>query len=115
MAISRFFPLIVCCLVFTFTLSGQIVKEVSITPDNGQLQGTLLIADTISITPVILIIAGSGPTDRNGNNSMMINNSLKYLAEGLIENGISSLRFDKRGIGGSVEAGLKEEDLRFET
>jgi hypothetical protein len=75
----------------------------------------MLIADTTTITPVVLIIAGSGPTDRNGNNSMMINNSLQYLAEGLTEMGISSLRFDKRGIGESVEAGLKEEDLRFET
>jgi pimeloyl-ACP methyl ester carboxylesterase len=89
--------------------------QVTIIPDNGKLSGTMLIADTTTITPVVLIIAGSGPTDRNGNNSMMINNSLQYLAEGLTEMGISSLRFDKRGIGESVEAGLKEEDLRFET
>jgi alpha-beta hydrolase superfamily lysophospholipase len=65
-------------------------------------------------TPLVLIIAGSGPTDRNGNNAFMTNNSLKMLAEGLKNDGISSLRFDKRGVGESIESGLKEIDLRFE-
>ena len=115
MTVVRGLHLLMYCLVISSILFGQIEMQVTITPDNGKLSGTMLIADTTTITPVVLIIAGSGPTDRNGNNSMMINNSLQYLAEGLTEMGISSLRFDKRGIGESVEAGLKEEDLRFET
>jgi len=115
MTVVRGLHLLMYCLVISSILFGQIEMQVTIIPDNGKLSGTMLIADTTTITPVVLIIAGSGPTDRNGNNSMMINNSLQYLAEGLTEMGISSLRFDKRGIGESVEAGLKEEDLRFET
>jgi predicted alpha/beta hydrolase len=63
---------------------------------------------------VALIIAGSGPTDRDGNNPAMRNNSLKMLAEAMNKNGIVSLRYDKRGIARSRNAGLKEADLRFE-
>ena len=62
-----------------------------------------------------MIIAGSGPTDRNGNQPSLINNSLKLLAEGLNQRSIASLRFDKRGIAESRMAGLKEEQLRIET
>jgi hypothetical protein len=64
---------------------------------------------------VALIIAGSGPTDRDGNNPMMKNNSLKMLAESLAKNGIASLRYDKRGIAASKTAAASEADLRFET
>lgn len=42
------------------------------------------------------------------------NNSLKFLAEGLAQKGIASLRFDKRGIAGSAAAGKEESKLRFE-
>jgi pimeloyl-ACP methyl ester carboxylesterase len=64
--------------------------------------------------PVALIIAGSGPTDRDGNNAMMKNNSLKQLAESLAVHGIASLRYDKRGIAESKQAGKSEADLRFD-
>jgi len=63
--------------------------------------------------PLAFIIAGSGPTDRNGNNQMMENNSLKLLAEGLAKKGIASFRYDKRGIGKSIIDSLKEKDMRF--
>jgi len=45
---------------------------------------------------LIIIIAGSGPTDRNGNQNFLKNNSLKKLAERLTENGIATFRYDKR-------------------
>jgi pimeloyl-ACP methyl ester carboxylesterase len=64
--------------------------------------------------PVVLIIAGSGPTDRNGNNPMMKNNSLQQLAFGLADAGIASVRYDKRGIAASAKAMKSEDDLRFE-
>jgi pimeloyl-ACP methyl ester carboxylesterase len=81
----------------------------------GEIHGTLsLPLDETGKTPVALIIAGSGPTDRNGNNTQMQNNSLRLLAEKLAENKIASVRFDKRGIGESKAAGFKEEDLRIE-
>ena len=80
----------------------------------GDIYGTLTIPVQPVQTAVALIIAGSGPTDRNGNNPMMKNESLRKLAYGLAEQNISSLRFDKRGIGESAKAMKAEADLRFD-
>ena len=80
----------------------------------GTLEGSLLVPETETPVPVALIISGSGPTDRNGNNPAMQNDSLKLLATALMENGIATLRYDKRGIGKSQKAGLNEVDLRFD-
>lgn len=60
-----------------------------------------------------LIIPGSGPTDRDGNQPELANNSLKYLAENLTKNGIATLRYDKRAIGKSNN-NLIEENIKFE-
>jgi pimeloyl-ACP methyl ester carboxylesterase len=52
--------------------------------------------------PVAVIIAGSGPTDRNGNSVMGIRpNSYAQLAWRLAERGIATLRYDKRGMPGT--------------
>jgi alpha-beta hydrolase superfamily lysophospholipase len=64
----------------------------------------------------VLLIAGSGPTDRNGNNALLpvpIDN-LRLLAEALATRGVASLRYDKRGLGASAYPGLSEEALRFD-
>lgn len=79
-----------------------------------QIFGTLTTPDLKTKFPVALIISGSGPTDRNGNNPMMKNNSLKMLAETLAKNGIASLRYDKRGIGESKASAVSEQTLVFE-
>jgi uncharacterized protein len=56
--------------------------------------------------PVVLIIAGSGPTDRDGNSRLGISSDVyKKLAWALAQRGIASVRYDKRGIGGSTFAG----------
>jgi hypothetical protein len=81
---------------------------------NGDITGTLTMPGCSSSCNVTLIIAGSGPTDRNGNNPMMKNESLIKLAHALAMKNIASLRFDKRGIGDSKSAGKTEADLRFE-
>jgi fermentation-respiration switch protein FrsA (DUF1100 family) len=83
----------------------------------GKLYGTLeMPLKERAPYPVVLIISGSGPTDRNGNSAVIpgANNSLKYLAEGLAAAGIASLRYDKRGIAESVMAAKAESDLRFD-
>src|ERR1044072_9870842 len=85
--------------------SGQkmaaIEEAVRLENPNGNLYGTLLLPRSKRKVPVVLIISGSGPTDRDGNSPLLKgpNNSLKLLAEGLASNGIASLRFDKRGVG----------------
>lgn len=63
---------------------------------------------------IALIIAGSGPTNADGNNPFFTSNTYKYLAEELGRNGISSVRYDKRGIGRSTKHAPKEKDLRFD-
>jgi uncharacterized protein len=82
----------------------------------GTLHGTLLLPASARVpVPVAIIIAGSGPTDRNGNSPMLPgqNNSLRMVAEALAARGVASLRYDKRGIGASMGAMKMEKDLRF--
>jgi pimeloyl-ACP methyl ester carboxylesterase len=88
--------------------------SISIECEGDRIFGSLIVPDNTTHKTAALIIAGSGPTDRNGNNPYMSNNSLKMLAESLARNGISSIRYDKRGVGASMTAGIPEKDLRFE-
>lgn len=94
----------------------EIVNVHLITP-TGTLEGTQLIPTAKAGKSIVLIIAGSGPTDRNGNSAGQAgqNNSLKLLAEELASHGIASVRYDKRGVGKSASAAPKEVDLRFDT
>lgn len=105
-------------VVLTFsvvsTYANTLETIVSVKTENGELEGTLLSSEKNSKNHVALIIAGSGPTDRNGNNAQFTNDSLKMLAHALAKEGISSLRYDKRGVGKSKDAGLNESELRFE-
>ena len=102
-------------LTITFTnLYAQKEKIVLLKTATGDLEGSLMTPPQNSTNVVALLIAGSGPTDRDGNNPNMKNNSLKMIAVELSKNGIASLRYDKRGIARSQSAGLKEADLRFD-
>ncbi|UVE16242.1 lysophospholipase [Pseudomonas sp. LS44] len=81
----------------------------------GTLYGTLLLPKTPQAVPVALLIAGSGPTDRNGNNPGGGNNdSLKLLAQVLARHGIASVRYDKRGVAASQPATPDERNLSVE-
>ena len=94
--------------VFTLAQEEIIVLE---TP-TGKIEGTLLLPSN-ETPPVVLIIAGSGPTDRDGNSPGLKMDYLKMLAEGLNQHNIASIRYDKRGIGASRIEGFNEDDLRF--
>lgn len=91
-------------------------QEVTLAVQGGVLHGTLSLPAVDGKVPVVLLHAGSGPTDRNGNSAMLPghNDSLRMLADALARNGIATLRYDKRGIAASAPAGLREADLRLD-
>lgn len=90
-------------------------QPVSLATDQGTLHGSLLLPQSDKPLPVALLIAGSGPTDRNGNNPEGgHNDALKKLAQVLARNGIASLRYDKRGVAASRSATPDERDLSVE-
>lgn len=101
----------------------NVEETIKLETPTGNLHGTLLLPGSKKKVPVILLIAGSGPTDRDGNTPLGANNSLKMLAEGLAAQGIASLRYDKHGIGKSGEEMMlaakktgkmpREEDFNF--
>ena len=105
---------LILLLLFIPIVSFGQEEEIILETKTGDIKGSLLIPSVLEKTAVVLIIAGSGPTDRNGNNPMMTNNSLKMLAKELQKNGIASVRYDKRGVGESKSSALQESDLRFE-
>ena len=79
-----------------------------------EIQGTLLSPKKQNNAPLAILIAGSGPTDRDGNQAHLKNNSLKYLAEGLAEKEISVFRYDKRIIAQMNKGTVQEDKLTFE-
>lgn len=80
---------------------------------NEYVTGSLLVPPSIDNPPLVILIAGSGPTDRDGNQDFMRNDSYKKLAKGLLDQGIASFRYDKR-ILQAQKLGLKEENIRFD-
>lgn len=86
-------------LGFATQVRAEFLKS-SITLGEGAntLYGSLLIPGHKVKPPVILLISGSGPTDRDGNSSALQgkNDSLKMLAEELAIAGFASVRYDKR-------------------
>lgn len=63
---------------------------------NKHIDGTLLELPESNLNTVAILIAGSGPTDRDGNQNFLKTNSLKSLAIALTKQGISTFRYDKR-------------------
>jgi alpha-beta hydrolase superfamily lysophospholipase len=100
--------------VFSSVDSTYSETNITLTTKSGDLFGALTTPKPEKRFPIVLIIAGSGPTARDGNNPRMKNNSLKMLAHGLAKHGIASLRYDKRWTGESKAAARSEADLRFD-
>ncbi|GAB5564367.1 MAG: alpha/beta hydrolase [Winogradskyella sp.] len=84
--------------------------EVSI---SKHIDGTLLIPNDVEKPNLVIIIAGSGPTDRNGNQNFMKNDALKKLAESLTAKSIATFRYDKRIIKQILNRDI-DKDLLFD-
>lgn len=86
-------------------------EDLAITP---LVDGTLLVPETKEKLPLAIIIGGSGPTDRNGNQQMLVNNSLRFLAEGLFEKNIATFRYDKRIVKQMKQGSVQEKNIKFD-
>lgn len=104
------------CLGTSAQAQDPVSTDVHLDTGTGTLTGSLLVPAVSAPMPVALIIAGSGPTNRDGNSPILPgkNNSNLQLAQALAAAGIASLRYDKRGIGASAGAMVSESALRFD-
>ncbi len=107
-------------LIFSFLLASVAFSQEKLFSEadisiNKWIDGTLLTSvNNDSKKPALaIIIAGSGPTDRNGNQNFLKNNALKKLAENLTNKGISTFRYDKR-IVKQIRKGDVDKDLMFD-
>lgn len=101
-------------LCFVTITNAQVTDTIYVQSEGVRIHTVLTKPGNKTNTPLAIIIAGSGPTDLNGNQARVQNNSLRYLSEALVKNNIATVRFDKRGIAKSTIPGLKEADLTFE-
>src|SRR4051794_18497805 len=89
--------------LFLAAVAAALTVPITAPGPNGPLQGTLI--DAGANAPVVLILPGSGPTDRDGNNPMGVTAApYKLLGEALATKGVSTVRIDKRGMFGSKSA-----------
>lgn len=89
----------------------KVTNDLKISPE---IEGTILLPENIERPPLAILIGGSGPVDRDGNQPMVKNNSLKLLAEGLVKKGIATFRYDKRIVKQLQKGVFTEENIRFE-
>ncbi len=94
---------------FTQTTNTIFVKS-----DNLEIHTVLTKPVSANASKLAILIAGSGPTDLNGNRPNMKNNSLLYLSNSIVDSGIATVRFNKRGIAKSTGQGFNESELNIE-
>ncbi len=114
--------IILLALAFSNTTNAQTGRaeiEQAVYIGRDTISGTLLTnfpltSKNLKKTPLVIVIPGSGPTDRNGNSAMLAgpNNAYKQLADSLYLLGISTYRYDKLGIGAS-STDIDETKMRF--
>ena len=102
--------------LFTGLVQATVLQRpISLDTGTGELYGSLLLPKSATPVPVVLIISGSGPTDRDGNNpDGGRNDSLKRLAWVLAKHNVASVRYDKRGVAASLAATPDERNLTLD-
>jgi pimeloyl-ACP methyl ester carboxylesterase len=109
----RYWLLLIVCL-------AQLVNAQNTRPTSKELaiskfiDGTLTSpADSLKVNTLAIILSGSGPTDRDGNQNFLKCDALKKLAYGLAEEGFSSFRFDKRVVK-DIKNGIYDRQYQFD-
>ena len=91
-------------------------SNIILTTATGKLFGSLTLPQGAQKVAVVLLIAGSGPTDRNCNSNLGLKtNAFKMIADSLKAAGIACVRYDKRGVGESAGALNSPSELKFDT
>ena len=104
--------LIASTTAFSQNTSGFTTENIAV---NSLLNGTLYAPiRQNNTTNLVILIAGSGPTNRDGNQIGLNNNSLKLLAESLVKNGIAVYSYDKRIFAQMAAGKLDEASLSFD-
>lgn len=104
-------------LILAAALAGAPVEtpvEIAITQPVVTLKATML-APAGKPKAAVVILPGSGPTDRDGNNPLGVKGATyKVLAEALAAQGVASLRMDKRGLYGSASLAVNPNQVNVE-
>ena len=102
-------------LILAAALLDPTATPVVLPSEPAPLHATLLTPEGPTRAAAV-ILPGSGPTDRDGNSpGGLVASSYRLLAEGLAEQGVATVRIDKRGVGQSGPAMIAEQDLTFQT
>lgn len=109
---SIFFSALICFFSVTSFSQNYSAKNISITK---HVDGTLLLPEENPDNTLVIIIPGSGPIDRDGNQNLQKSNSIKKLAEGLSSKGLATFRYDKRVVKqirtGNIDPNTKFDDF----
>ncbi len=102
--------------LFGLTASAQTKKitetEIAVNP---LINGTLYLPENSSAkTKLVILIAGSGPTDRNGNQMGAVTNFAKKFAVAVAEEGNAVFAYDKRMFAQMKSGEINEETMRFD-
>jgi pimeloyl-ACP methyl ester carboxylesterase len=113
-------------LALTLTLTGQpkapakapyprlLGEYATLEIGSVTLRGFIDLPEQLGPWPVVILHAGSGPTDRNGNGPLVQTDNLKMLGQALAAEGVAVLRIDKRGVASSLFALTREEEASLE-
>ena len=106
---TKFFLFFLFFIIPKFTSQDIIINSF----DDHKIHGSLL-KHKKSKSDLVVIIPGSGPTDRNGNNSSIKSDYLKLLSQELYKYKISSFRYDKRGVAESLGNIKLANEIKFQ-
>ena len=104
--------LVFLCMAMPTAAQTLLQESLTVETETGLLHASLMRPKSPEPIPVALLVAGSGPTDRNGNSRYGANDNLKRLANVLSKLGVASVRYDKRGVGKSLYTAPDEHLLR---